>query len=491
MRAAIMGTVSGSLALQRPRNVLPGLPLAAMAMVAVDPNVFWRVSFQLSFAAMAGITVLSSPIRESLLDEDHFSSRFAFRVFVAGTTSMTVAATLASLLTLPAMPFVLISNALAGFGGLLSPAIGVPLAWVFSSYVTGVVSLLARIPAASVHIVGVGILFMLVWYTSLTLAYISRKSPFFIAVREHFPNLPNLRLPLQLPGSRLHLSRLSLIALPLLGMAAMLWLAALSEPDPRLHVYFVDVRQGDGIFIVTPSGQQILIDGGPDPQAIAQFLGQHMPPEDRTIDIALLTHAHSDRATGLVEALRRYDIQTVMQRTLDYDSPVYSEWLRAVDQENAEVIEAQAGQAITFDDGVVLQILSPPQQLPVGTTSDVDNASIALRLTYGERSFLLAGDMFMEAERCLLSTDLPLDSDVLKVDHHGSRNASTAEFLAEVRPAIAVISARANNRYGHPTLEVLSRLATEMTPDMIYVTGESGTIDLTTDGKTVELIDEK
>jgi len=316
---------------------------------------------------MAGIAVLSNPIRESLLDEDHFSSRFAFRVFVAGTISMTVSATLAtlplvafyfqqvslvgipaSLLTLPAMPFVLISNALAGFGGLLSPAIGVPLgwvAWVFSSYVTGVVSLLARIPAASVHIGGVGILFMLVWYTSLTLAYISRKSPFFIAVREHFPNLPNLRLPLQVPGSRLHLSRLSLIALPLLGMAAMLWLAALSEPDPRLHVYFVDVGQGDGIFIVTPSGQQILIDGGPYPQAIAQFLGQHMPSEDRTIDIALLTHAHSDHATGLVEALRRYDIQTVVQRTLDYDSPVYSEWLRAVDQEKAEVIEAQAGQS--------------------------------------------------------------------------------------------------------------------------------------------------
>ena len=70
-----------------------------------------------------------------------------------------------------------------------------------------------------------------------------------------------------------------------------------------------------------------------------------MPPEDRTIDIALLTHAHSDHATGLVEALRRYDIQTVVQRTLDYDSPVYSEWLRAVDQEKAEVIEAQAGQS--------------------------------------------------------------------------------------------------------------------------------------------------
>ena len=99
--------------------------------------------------------------------------------------------------------------------------------------------------------------------------------------------------------------------------------------------------------------------------------------------------------------------------------------------------------------------------------------------------------MFMEAERRLLATGLPLDSNVLKVGHHGSRNASTAEFLAEVSPAIAVISAGANNRYGHPTLEVLSRLATEMTPDMIYRTGESGTIELTTDGKTVELIAEK
>ena len=83
---------------------------------------------------------------------------------------------------------------------------------------------------------------------------------------------------------------------------------------------------------------------------------------------------------------------------------------------------------------------------------------------------------------------MPLDSDVLKVGHHGSRNASTAKFLAEVSPAIAVISAGADNRYGHPTQEVLSRLATEMAPDMIYVTGENGTIELITDGKTVELI---
>jgi competence protein ComEC len=147
MRAAIMGTVYLTALLSgRPRNVLPALALAATAMIAVDPDVIWRVSFQLSFAAMAGIAVLSNPIRESLLDEDNLSSRFAFRATVAGTTSMTLAATMAtlplvafyfqqvslvgipaSLLTLPAMPFALISNALAGFGGLLSPAIGVPL----------------------------------------------------------------------------------------------------------------------------------------------------------------------------------------------------------------------------------------------------------------------------------------------------------------------------------------------------------------------------
>ena len=200
------------------------------------------------------------------------------------------------------------------------------------------------------------------------------------AIKERMGAFQKLGMPLQIANPRFQLRNPILLALPIFVLSAVIWMSALSEPDPRLHVYFVDVGQGDAIFIVTPSGHQVLIDGGPDPQAIVQFLGQHMPPEDRTIDIALLTHAHSDHATGLVEALRRYEIQTVVHRTLDNDSPIYSEWLRAVDQENADVVEVQAGQVITFDDGVELQILSPPQQLPTGTRSDVDNASIALRL---------------------------------------------------------------------------------------------------------------
>ncbi|MDA0768602.1 MAG: ComEC/Rec2 family competence protein [Chloroflexi bacterium] len=514
VRAAIMGTVYlAALLSGRPRNVLPALALAAAVMVAIDPEVIWSISFQLSFAAMAGIAILADPIGRTLRGEDGAWRGLPIKAAILGTIGVTLAATIttvplvafyfqqvslvgipASLLTLPAMPFVLITNALAGLGGLISPAVGTPLgwlAWLFSSYVIGVVRLLALVPTASVNTGEVAIPFVVAWYTALTLAYSLRKASNMDALRERLSRLATKISPM--PGTRRNIFRRhrTWVALPLFALAAALWVAALSGPEPRLHVYFVDVGQGDATFIVTPGGNQVLVDGGPDPQRIAQFLGERMSPEDRTIDLFVLTHPHADHATGLVEVLRRYKVGLVMHRTLDYESPTYREWLRAVEQEEAVEVEALAGQVINFDDGVTLQVLNPPTRLPEGTRSDVDNASIALLLTYGERTILLAGDMFQESERRLLAASVPLDSDVIKVGHHGSRHATTADFLAEVSPAMAVISAGADNRYGHPHQETLDRLSQYLPPDRTYVTAEDGTLELVSDGKTLELISER
>ena len=277
---------------------------------------------------------------------------------------------------------------------------------------------------------------------------------------------------------------------PLISVAALAWIAAISQPDSRLHVVFVDVGQGDAIFISTPSGQQILVDGGPDPLELVQFLGKRMPFRDRTIELMVLTHPHADHVNGLLEVLRRYDVKRILERQSQHESAPSQAWRRAVEDEGAEVVEAQSGQVITAP-GLFMQVVSPPARLLRGTPSDVDNASVALRLVYGDVSLILAGDMFSEAEAALVASGVDIDSDVLKVGHHGSRSSSSSAFLDGVSPAIAVISMGQDNRFGHPHAEVQEALGQRVPEDLLLLTSDRGTIEFTTDGKRLKLKTER
>ena len=192
-------------------------------------------------------------------------------------------------------------------------------------------------------------------------------------------------------------------------------------------------------------------------------------------------------APGLIEVLRRYDVRRILERPIEYDSPSYQEWRIAVEMEGSEVVLAQAGQTIVMDDGVFIQVLNPSVRLLRGTESDVDNASVALRLVYGEISFLLTGDMFSEAERALLARNVLLDSDVLKVAHHGSRSSSTDAFIERVSPAIVVISTGEDNRFGHPHAETVETLRRHVSDELLFLTSDSGTVEFITDGKRLEV----
>lgn len=212
-----------------------------------------------------------------------------------------------------------------------------------------------------------------------------------------------------------------------------------------------------------------------------------MPFRDRSIELMIVTHGHNDHVNGLTEVLRRFDVERVLERQFDYDGPPYVEWRSALADEDAEIIQAQADQTILFDDGVVIQVVNPPERLLRGTASDIDNASVAVRITYGEVSFLLTGDMFAEAEAALVAADAPIDADVLKVGHHGSRSSSTAAFLDRVSPSIAVISAGDGNRFGHPHAEVMDALRSRLPEEVLFMTKDSGTIEFITDGKSLEV----
>jgi competence protein ComEC len=285
-----------------------------------------------------------------------------------------------------------------------------------------------------------------------------------------------------IPKSRLRVSPKWLV-LPLLLVAILVWSVALTQPDGRLHVSFLDVGQGDAILIQTPNGQDILIDGGPAPQRITLELSKKLPFWDRTIDLVICTQPQADHVTGLVEVVQRYNVERVLDPAVSYDSATYQEWIRLIEIKGIERSVARVGQEINLGSGVRMEVLNPPESLWEGTTHDVDNNGVVLRLSWGNVSFLFTADIRAEAELELIMQSADLKATVLKIAHHGSDTSTTERLLAAVDPEVAVICVGADNPFGHPSSEVLERLIDRLGNDNVYRTDQDGTIEFITDGE--------
>lgn len=270
---------------------------------------------------------------------------------------------------------------------------------------------------------------------------------------------------------------------PLLLAAILVWAAVLTTPDDNLHISFLDVGQGDAILIQTPNHQNILIDGGPSSQVINLELGEKLPFWDRTIDLMISTQPQADHITGLVEVLKRYEVKQVLESGVSYNSCIYQEWLKLIEEKEIKHDVAKAEQEIDLGSGIKIEVLNPPEEFFKGTSADVDNNGVVLRLSWGEVSFLLTADIRWEGEFELIKQRANLRSTVLKVAHHGSKTSTTPQFLAVVDPQIAVISVGTNNTFGHPSEEVVERLRERLGEDSVYLTPENGTIEFITDGE--------
>lgn len=275
------------------------------------------------------------------------------------------------------------------------------------------------------------------------------------------------------------LYKVLLVAIITAAAAAVPAFLFFAKADNWLEVDFLDVGQGDAILIKSPYGQNILIDGGPDGAVIGR-LAENLEFWDRTIDLMILTHPHSDHVKGLIEVINQYDVKKILYTGASHSAPDYLAWLDLIREKKIPLVIIDRPQTVKLGEDCELRIIYPIKNLAGGTSGNLNNTSIAAKLVYRQAKFLFAGDMETEAERELIASGADLSADVLKAGHHGSDTSSGEEFISAVKPSIAVIEAGKDNDFGHPSLRTIKRL--ERAGAKLFRTDVGGTVKIISDG---------
>jgi competence protein ComEC len=250
----------------------------------------------------------------------------------------------------------------------------------------------------------------------------------------------------------------------------------------NLYVHFINVGQGDSIYIKAPNGEDILIDGGnKDGSDVVAYLKKQ---KVKDIEFMIATHPDADHIGGLDEVLKAFPVKNVYAPKVSHTSQAYKDFLTAVKNKKLTIKTAQANVTLPIK-GVTAKFVGPVKTY---SKSDTNDWSAVLRLAYGKNAFLFTGDAEFKAESDMIKAKQPLKADVLKVGHHGAKTSTSTAFLNAVKPKYAVISV-GKNSYGHPTKEVLNRLkAAKVT---VYRTDQKGTIIFTSNGSTLSVKTER
>jgi len=247
----------------------------------------------------------------------------------------------------------------------------------------------------------------------------------------------------------------------------------------NLTVAFLDVGQGDATLIQSPNGQIMLIDGGRSIDLAAQvIIPQLRTWGARQIDVMVVTHPDADHIAGLVGVLEQFPVKAIALTGQVHPTQIYERLLTSVRDKGIRAIRTRTGTTLPFDSAVRLEVLSPDDQFV--DSDDTNDASIVIKLTYGQTSFLLTGDAEFPANQAMLQRGADLRATVLKLGHHGSSTSTDENWLRAVQPQLGIISAGAGNAFGHPHREVidaLDRLGVQ------YIrTDEHATITVISDG---------
>lgn len=251
------------------------------------------------------------------------------------------------------------------------------------------------------------------------------------------------------------------------------------EPLKNMTVHFIDVGQGDSIFIQAPNGKTMLIDGGvkgAGKDLVAYLKAQGV----KRLDYVVATHPDADHIGGLIAVLNSISIKEFIDSGKVHTSQTYEEMLTLIRDKNIRFTVPNIGDEFVLDDNLNIEVIAVDEN-----ASDNNDASIVLRVVYQNISFLLMGDADHGVERELLQKGIDVQATILKAGHHGSNTSSSAEFIEAVGPLATILSYGQDNKYGHPHAEVIDIL--QQVNSDIYSTAEAGTIVITTDGVTYDV----
>src|SRR5258708_76687 len=253
--------------------------------------------------------------------------------------------------------------------------------------------------------------------------------------------------------------------------------------DGKLHIIFCSVGEGDGIFIRSPKGIDIMIDSGPD-DSVLRCLSSHMPFWDRQIELAFLTHPHSDHLTGFIEVLKRYRVLSFNTEKVSNNTNAYKTLIAGIKSNGIGLRFLTKGDSFILADGVNIKILGPTQEFiqrtsPTGQINESEGFGNLITLTsYGSFKAVFTGDSQVAGFQDAAVNSFPVD--VFQIPHHGSKYGLNLEILQEFSPTLAVISV-GKNKYGHPTKEVLQDL--EDLKINYLRTDQKGDIEIVVDSK--------
>jgi competence protein ComEC len=476
------------------------LALAALVMLVAAPPVLWDVGFQLSLLATAGLIAYGASVERRLPSwlpgwiREPVALTLAAQlttlpVVLVNFERLSLVAPLANVAVVPFVPLAMLFSAIAALVGVLDGAMHVPIAGDAAAWLAGGAAWLTLLvivalgtAAASVPLAAVAVqvppALAVAWFPLLGLGTWALRSQPATTDERAEPSTPS-RVGAAVARA--------LRPLPILGclVALLLAITVAQRPDGQLHLTVLDIGQGDAILVEAPNGATMLIDGGPDPELTLRRIGANRPFFARRIDVLVVSHPHQDHVAGLVDVLDRHRIGALVHAGIPFENPANDRLLTDAAAGGIPVHLARAGDVIALDATTMVRVLYPSAAdaaapLPDG---DINNGSIVLELRHGSFSALLTGDAEAPVESALVARGLVATVDVLKVGHHGSHSSTTTDFLAAVSPMIAIISAGADNEYGHPASETLAALAGIAT----YRTDLNGDVEVVTDGHTARI----
>lgn len=247
--------------------------------------------------------------------------------------------------------------------------------------------------------------------------------------------------------------------------------------NENIKIHFIDVGQGDSIFIELPNNETMLIDAGESSkeEVVSEYintLGYNK------INYVIGTHPHSDHIGGLAHIINSFNIEKIYMPKALSTSKTYENLLNTIYKNKKNIITAKAGIKIIDEDNLKINILAPNNN----NYSNLNNYSVVIKINYKSKSFLFMGDAEILSENEIL-TDV--SADIIKIGHHGSDTSSSESFLSKVNPKYAIIMVGENNKYNHPNQTILDRL--ERNNIITYRTDLNGNIVITSDGNEINV----